>query len=305
VSALPENYATSTGAPPSPPPAAGASGRLGFAVACIAGGAFVMCFAFFGCLWPTYRVKYVYVPTTAEVLDSRITQRMYKPSRGQPYPMSCPQVRIRYVADGHQYESWIDVYYFPEETHDPAKAAAVRAQFKPGTSVPAWYDPDEPYHAVVTQEYRSWSGGLALAVIGAMCFFLAVFPYFGPGRSRKPQRDNPEATIDRGLPRTEEVSALPENYATFDRAPTPPLRDKPRPSDLYVRLALSSAVIIGLVTLHYGIRSWFPVFLIISIYACVTPFLVYRYISAWRSRKARRDHLETTNDHSPQSADDA
>jgi Protein of unknown function (DUF3592) len=198
------------------------------------------------------------------------------------------------------------LYYSSQDARDPAKNAAELAPFKPGTSVPAWYDPDEPSHAVVTREYRSWDSGLVVTITG-VCFILLpwVYAYFHARRSRKAQRDHPEATIDRGLPRTEEVSALPENYATFDRAPTPPLRDKPRPSDLYVRLALSSAVIIGLVTLHYGIRSWFPVFLIISIYACVTPFLVYRYISAWRSRKARRDHLETTNDHSPQSADEA
>jgi Protein of unknown function (DUF3592) len=271
------------------PPAPDTKGKLAMSLVSIVLGGYMMWGGFFSYLWPTYRVKYVYVPTTAEVLDTRITQKMVHRHRASDYIASCPQVRIRYIADGRQYESWNDVYIGVSDAADRAKAAAALARFKPGTSVPAWYDPDEPYHAVVTREYRTWSQGLVLVIIGAMCFLLAAYLYFGPTCSVEPPRDNPEATIGRRPPRTEEGFALPENYA----------------ADLCVTLALALGVTIGSVMLHYGIRNWYLVFLMISIVACVLLFQAYRYFSAWRSWKAQRDHLETTNDRSPQREDEA
>jgi hypothetical protein len=204
VSSLPVNYATSTGAPPSPPPAAETPERPGVLVGLMVLGLYIMGLAFFTSLWPTYRVKYVYVATTAEVLDTRITQREYV-SRKSRRLLPCPQVRICYIAAGRPYDSWIDVYYFPTNTDDPAKNAAAVARLKPGTSVSAWYDPDQPDHAVVSREYRSWVNGLFSIALGVSFFFCGAYGCFSIRRSRNARRDHPEAQIDHSPQRADEA----------------------------------------------------------------------------------------------------
>jgi Protein of unknown function (DUF3592) len=173
VSALPENYPTSNSAPP---PRSLYPGTFRRAVGSLVGigiALWVMCWAVNDYLWPTYRVKYVYVATTAEVLETRIKQTMEKGSRRTgPYVLWRPQVRIRYIADGRPYDSWIDVWWSDSDSNDPAKNAAELARLKPGTSVPAWYDPDQPDRAVVTRDYRSWDAGLIRMILGIWGFVI-------------------------------------------------------------------------------------------------------------------------------------
>ncbi len=111
---------------------------------------------------PEWRVNHEFVETTCKVLDKRIGAK-----QGEDGPLYRPEIRIEYEVGGETYRDWhYDIHRAYSSGRENAEAA--RAQFAiydaaKDNRYPCWYDPTNPYVAVLVRGYRWWSW-LALTV---------------------------------------------------------------------------------------------------------------------------------------------
>jgi hypothetical protein len=109
---------------------------------------------------PEWRVNHEFVATTCKVLDKRIGQR-----RGEDGPLFRPEIKIEYEVGSATYRDWhYDIHHHEMDGgyssgREDAQAALDRFALS-GTAkdshYPCWYDPTNPYVAVLVRGYRRW-----------------------------------------------------------------------------------------------------------------------------------------------------
>jgi hypothetical protein len=109
---------------------------------------------------PEWRVNHEFVATTCKVLDKRIGER-----HGEDGPLFRPELKIEYEAGGATYRDWhYDIHQHKIDGGyggGRENAQAILDQFAvsgPAKNVryPCWYDPMNPYVAVLVRGYRPW-----------------------------------------------------------------------------------------------------------------------------------------------------
>jgi hypothetical protein len=109
---------------------------------------------------PEWRVNHEFVTTTCKVVDKRIGER-----RGEDGPLFRPEIKIEYEVGGATYRDWhYDIQHHKiggGYSSGRENAQAVLDQFPlSGTAkearYPCWYDPMNPYVAVLVRGYRRW-----------------------------------------------------------------------------------------------------------------------------------------------------
>jgi hypothetical protein len=121
------------------------------------GGAIVLLLNF---VLPEWRVNHEFVPTTCKVLDKRIAER-----QGEDGPLFRPEIKIEYEVGSETYRGWhYDIHHHEiggGYSGGRENAQAVLNQFArydraKETRYPCWYDPGNPYVAVLVRGYRWW-----------------------------------------------------------------------------------------------------------------------------------------------------
>jgi hypothetical protein len=131
---------------------------------------------------PQWRANYVYVETTAKVLD--IPPPETEPTeKGAVYN---PQVEIEYSVGGRRYTS-LAYHRLRTGYADKERAAALARRFKIGKSYPCWYDPDDPRQVVLLRGAVWW-----VWLLSALPSALVVFGLIGLGRTMLQSRTSRE-----------------------------------------------------------------------------------------------------------------
>jgi hypothetical protein len=141
-----------------------------FPLAFIAAGTFVILATLRE--WSVVQASRSWPATTAFIEASDIV-----PGRDQDDP-DMAIVRFRYVANGRQYRSNIVRHHALFGTN----LKKFRARYAAGTSVPAWFDPDDPAHILLE---RSLQNGRIGAAVGGVLFIaigLLIFRYLWRNR---------------------------------------------------------------------------------------------------------------------------
>jgi hypothetical protein len=98
--------------------------------------------------WQDYKIYFEFEPVMGKVISADTHHRF-----DDVYE---PRVRFSYVINGHYYErsTWEGWHSARTMTEDEAKAAAT--EYKPGSDVLVWYDPDVPLRASL-KRYGRWA----------------------------------------------------------------------------------------------------------------------------------------------------
>ncbi len=120
-------------------------------------GTIVLLFQFVVTEW---RVNHEFVATTCKVLDKRIGER-----RGEDGPLFRPEIKIEYEVGGATYRDWhYDIHQHKIDggySSGRENAQAIVDQFAVSGAAKdgryrCWYDPMNPYVAVLVRGYRPW-----------------------------------------------------------------------------------------------------------------------------------------------------
>lgn len=104
-------------------------------------------------VWPEWRANRQFAPTTCVVLGK---QPGIKPATENEPAMYRPEIRIRYQADGREFEA--DSVYDVTQLYSPDRQSVqdIVDEFQVGKEYPAWYDPIDPERAVLVRGYSGW-----------------------------------------------------------------------------------------------------------------------------------------------------
>lgn len=118
-------------------------------------------------LWPSYRIRYEYVPVRATVLEAAMEEE-----RGNKGIVYNPKVRLRYTAASVTCDSWCRLDWSSTYGQLPRAQADLQG-YAVGADVAAWYDPDAPGNVAVNRNC-AWAIGALTVGLGLACLFIFV-----------------------------------------------------------------------------------------------------------------------------------
>ena len=133
-------------------------------------GAVFACVGYFALLRREIRANNVYVETTCNILDERIST-----SRSDDSTTYRAEFHIEYEVDGKRYDTWTYDASGVFSSGRPSKQKILDS-FDVGKEYPCWYDPDDPQQSVLKQGYSIL--GFLFTGIG-LVVFLAGFITLG------------------------------------------------------------------------------------------------------------------------------
>ena len=99
---------------------------------------------------PEWRANHTFAEHTCTIVEGRVVE-----VQGEKGVLYRPEIKIEYEVEGVTYSpSTFDVHHTPLGSRDEAQAVVDR--FPNGATCPCWYDPADPWIAVLVRGYQWW-----------------------------------------------------------------------------------------------------------------------------------------------------